>query len=104
MRRFYTTRGKVGIMAMQENPWGTLIAQKVKSLGITAGTPITDAQLESVWQKMAEATKEHLSANMDVDLQAGDIPVPATGIKDSLSAPCTGAASSGAKTLTQRIK
>ena len=91
-------------MAMQENPWGTLIAQKVKSLGITAGTPITDAQLESVWQKMAEATKEHFQANMDVDLQAGDIPVPAAGLKDGQNLPCTGAAASGAKTLTTRIK
>lgn len=91
-------------MPMQQTPWGTLIAQKVKSLGVQAGTPITDAQLEQTWIKVAEACKEHLQGNADIDLQAGDIPVPGAGLKDSLNAPVTGSAQSGAKLLSTRIK
>ena len=91
-------------MTMNKDSWGTLTFNKIEAMGITAGTPITDDQLSEVWKRVAESNKEHISANADIDLQAGDIPVPATGIKDSLNAPCTGAAATGAKNLTTRIK
>jgi hypothetical protein len=93
---------------MAPNPWGTLIYNKIQALGVTAGTPISQATVEACWQKMAEATKEHFETNLTLDLQANDIPVPANNGAGLISAapgnPVTGATANNAATITGRMK
>ena len=50
-------------MALNPSTWGTAVASAIQGIGITAGTPITDAQLISVWQAICGAHDTHISAN-----------------------------------------
>lgn len=87
-------------MALDKTRWGDSIAAAVKSLGITAGEPITDNQLKQVWQKVAEASKSEINENAGIQLEAADITVPATGL-NSPTGPVTGTASVAA--MTEKI-
>lgn len=53
-------------MAMNPTTWGAAVAAAVKALNIQAGTPITDAQLVTVWQTITSEHDSHISANAAV--------------------------------------
>jgi hypothetical protein len=53
-------------MPMNPSTWGTSVANAVKAVGVTAGTPITDAQLEQIWRAIKTQDDAHISANAKV--------------------------------------
>lgn len=81
-------------MAMNSNAWGDRIAAAIKGFGITAGTPITDGQLQQIWRLVKSEDQTEIDENVDINLDLGDIvsDVPALGILDSTTNPCTGQA------------
>lgn len=87
-------------MALDKTRWGNSIAAAVKSLGIVAGAPITDNQLEQVWQKVAEASKSEINENAGIELSAGDLTVPADGLNSPVG-PVTGQALNA--TMTEAV-
>ena len=92
-------------MALDSTGWGNSVAAAIKGLGVTAGSPVSDATLQLLWRTICGEHKTEFNTNAGIDLQAADIPVPAAGILDSVAGPCTGSASSGATgELTGRIK
>lgn len=68
-------------MPLNGATWGKSVADVVKAVGVTAGAPITDAQLEALWTAIKTADTTELTTKADV--------IPGT-FKDSLSAPITG--------------
>ena len=51
-------------MAMNSTAWGTRVAQAIVDAGIVAGTPVTQAQLEVIWQAIkAEDVTEVIKAD-----------------------------------------
>ncbi|MEE8299289.1 MAG: hypothetical protein V3R67_07915 [Thermodesulfobacteriota bacterium] len=95
-------------MSLDKDRWGQNVADAVAAIGITAGTPITPAQLAIVWKAIKGEDKTEFNANADIDLSAADIStnVPALGINDSVPLACTGQATgtNQAVILTQKIK
>ena len=67
------------------------------------GTPADSDQLLKFCTAVSTAVINHLKNNADIDLQAGDIPIPAQGLLYS-GTPITGSATNTAKTLSTRIK
>ena len=46
--------------------WGIAIAAAVKAVGVTAGTPVTDGQLESIWTAVKTEDRSQLTSKSDV--------------------------------------
>lgn len=91
-------------MALDKDRWGTSIAAKIKALGVSAGTPITDAQLQAVWKAMADASKSEITTNADIQLSAGDLQVPGAGLSNGGGAVSGTANNAAMAPATGRIK
>ena len=79
-------------MALDKTRWGNAIAAAVKAVGIQAGTPITDGQLQAVWQAITQEDKIEINTNAGIELQAADITVPGAGLANA-GGPVVGTAS-----------
>lgn len=59
-------------MALNPTVWGTAVKNAilaaVSSEGIAAGTPITESQIEKVWQAICGAHDTHISNNAQVSV------------------------------------
>ena len=53
-------------MPMNPSTWGPTVAAAVKAVGVSAGTPITDAQLQAIWTAIVTAHDTHISGNAQV--------------------------------------
>lgn len=53
-------------MALNPTVWGAAVASAVQAQGITAGTPITGAQLTAIWQAICGAHDTHITNNAAV--------------------------------------
>ena len=45
--------------------WGKDVADAIKAIGVTAGTPVTDAQLEAMWAAIKGEDREQLTTKME---------------------------------------
>lgn len=54
-------------MAMDGDSWGTSVASAIQAIGVSAGTPVTPAQLEAVWKAIKGEDVTHLTNNVEVD-------------------------------------
>lgn len=90
-------------MAIDKDAWGTRIRDAINAVGVVAGTPVTQAQLEQIWRAIKDEDKTELTTKMEYTHQAGDFNVPATGIVDSVSQPCTGTATNAASGPLKRF-
>lgn len=75
-------------MAMNGNTWGTAVKNAilavVASEGIEAGVPVTESQIEKLWQAICTAHDTHISNNATVSVTVTSV---STGIN---TAPGTG--------------
>lgn len=78
-------------MALDKTRWGNAVAAAVKAVGVQAGTDVTDAQLQAIWQAMADESKKEINTNAGIELQAGDVQVPGAGLSNG-GGPVTGTA------------
>lgn len=62
-------------MALDKDRWGTNVAAAIKAIGVTAGTPVTDTQLQNLWKAIKEQDKTEINTNADIDLASNDISV-----------------------------
>lgn len=70
-------------MAMDSNAWGTRVAAAIQAAGVVAGTPVTPAQLETIWkaikaEDVTEITKAEV-ATTTTGVQPGSGTAPGTG-------------------------
>lgn len=79
-------------MALDKVRWGNALAAAVKAVGVTAGPLVTDAQLQQIWQAVAQEDKTEINTNAGIELQAADITVPGVGLSNA-GGPVTGTAS-----------
>jgi len=82
-------------MALDKVRWGNAVANAVKAVGVTAGTDVTDDQLKLIWQAMAGESKTEINTNAGIELQAGDLQIPGSGLTAS-GAPVAGTAANAA--------
>lgn len=59
-------------MPLDGQAWGTLVAAAVKSAaaGVTPGTPISDAQLQTIWKAICQTHDDYISNNAFVQVFA----------------------------------
>lgn len=56
--------------------WGKNISDKIKAIGVSAGTPVNDTQLEAVW---ATIVSEHKAQLAKTDVAPGTFVAPSGG-------------------------
>ena len=56
--------------------WGQQVAQAIKAIGVQAGTPVTDAQLEATWAAVKTIDTSQLGK---ADVQPGSFVAPSGG-------------------------
>lgn len=91
-------------MPMLNTRLGTAIANTIRSFRPAPGAEITDAQLEQMWQAVAQDIIDEVNNNADIVLEGGEIPVPGAGLIDSVSGPVTGSATNGPITISGKIE
>lgn len=89
--------------ALSNSVCAGLVVDEIKILN-TGLTGAAETQAISYWTAICKGLLDHIKASADINLLAGDIPVPALGLLDSLSLPVTGAAVSGPALLTGKIQ
>jgi hypothetical protein len=82
----------------------TLKTKIIDNMNAQFGPPDDAAILAKFAEAIAQSVYDEITQNADLNLLAGDIPVPASGILDSVSGPCTGSAQSSAVVLPTRIR
>lgn len=91
-------------MPMLNTRMGSAIAATIRSFKPNPGEKITDAQLELMWQAVAQDIIDEVNNHADIELDGGEIPVPGAGLIDSTSGPVTGSAVNGPTTISGKIK
>jgi len=82
-------------MPMDGDRLGAAIAATIQSFKPAADEKISGAILVQMWQAVAADIVDEINTNADISLLAADVPVPALGILDGTTSPCSGAALSG---------
>ena len=91
-------------MGFDKTRWGNDIASRIAAVGVVAGTPVTPAQLQEVWQAIKEGDVAEISTNADINLAVSDMSIlPGTFI-DSLAAPITGLGANAAVVLAGKLE
>lgn len=54
-------------MAMNNTVWGDAVAAAIQSIGVSAGTPVTPAQLQLIWRAIKGEDITHLVANAEIN-------------------------------------
>ena len=94
-------------MALDGDRLGTAIKTAVLALNPNQGSMSAGekTQLENFCKAIALEIVNEFKNNADIQLLAGDIPVPSTGLVSAApGAPVTGSAVTGPVTLTTKIK
>lgn len=77
-------------MALDNNRWGTAVANAISSIGIVAGTPITSGQLEQVWQAIKGEDVTEITSNAVVSTNVAVASVTGVTPGGGTSGPGTG--------------
>jgi hypothetical protein len=77
-------------MAKDKDRWGTAIANAVQGFGIVAGTEITFAQLEDIWQIICNEHVTEINTNTEITTTVAVASVTGVTTGAGVSGPGTG--------------
>jgi len=90
--------------AMVPSVCANLVVTQIKTIN-TSLTGSAETEAIAMWTAICTGIINHIKTSADLNLQAGDIPVPALGLIGALpGAPVTGAAVTSAILLPMRIQ
>lgn len=77
-------------MALDASRWGSAVAAAIAGVGVSAGTPITSGQLESIWQIICGQHKTEINDNAVVSTSVAVASVSGVTPGGGTSGPGTG--------------
>lgn len=94
-------------MALNKTDLGKKISDALQAANPNTAnmTAPEKAEMQAKWEIVADEMIKYFKTNMDINLSAGDIPVPSTGlISASPGSPVTGSALNGPTLIAGRIQ
>lgn len=75
--------------------WGKAVADAIKAIGVSAGTPVTDGQLESIWAAIVGEHRTQLTVNAAIATTVAVASVSGVTVGAGVSGPGTGSGTGG---------